>query len=72
MTDNTALNIYALSVLLIEELDKCEGTNIFRQRFKYHAKGLVKEIENFDRSVAELIEANQMNEFINKKREVLL
>lgn len=72
MEDNTALNIYTLSVILIDELDKCEGTNLFRQKFKYHAKGLIKEIENFDSSVAELTEANTMNEFINDKRGILL
>ena len=72
MKNNTALNIYLLSSLLIEQLDSCEGTNVFRQKFKHHAKGLIKEIENFDKEVSNLTEANEMNEFINSKRKQLL
>lgn len=72
MKDNTALNIYALSTILLEQLDECEGSNLFRQKFKFHAKGLIKEIENFDILVSKEAESNYMNEFINEKRKQLL
>lgn len=72
MQEQTALNIYSLSVLLLEQLDNCEGSSLFKNKFKFHAKGLIKEIENFDKSVSLLAEVDQMNEFINRKREKLL
>lgn len=72
MKDNTALNIYILSTLLLEQLDDCEGSNIFRQKFKYYAKGLIKEVENFDKQVLSLAEVKDMHEIINLKRDQLV
>lgn len=72
MTYKTAENIYILCNLLIEELDSLEGSNIFRQKLKFHAKELTKQIEIFDKNVADLTEANILHEVLNNKRKELL
>lgn len=71
MTDNNALNIYILSNRLIEELDKLENTPAFKQKVKFHAKGLVKELEQFDKKVFQEGEAGPMMDYINRKSEEL-
>lgn len=67
MSNENALNIYLLSTRLLEELDKVEGTSIFRNKFKFHAKGMIKEIENFDKLIFHNDEKDVMMEYVNKK-----
>jgi len=67
MKDENALNIYLLSTRLLEELDKAEGTSIFRNKFKLHAKGMIKEIENFDKLVFNNDEKEVMMSYVTKK-----
>jgi len=71
MTDKNALNIYLLCTKLLEELDESQTTSKFKQKFKFHTKGLIKEIENFDKLVFNEEEANSMMEFLNRKTKEL-
>jgi hypothetical protein len=71
MKDETAKNIYGFSILLLEELEKTEGTSTFKQKFKFHAKALISEIEKFDRDIYSHAGGEEMFDFVNELRNKL-
>lgn len=65
--DKLALDIYVLSQKLLEKLDELEGTSLMKQKIKFHAKGLIKEIETFDKIVFQPQEADAIMEYLNER-----
>lgn len=69
MKDKDILDLYALSVLLVEKLDEFEGHSLNKQRLKFYSKKLSKELENFDKKVYKFGDSNEMNNAVNDLKE---
>lgn len=67
MADNSLKNIYVLSTLLIEELDKVNH-EVEESPLKTNTQALIGSIENLDHSVSGMIEdKNSLQWYLQKK-----
>lgn len=57
----TLVDIYVLSILLVDKLDELSGTNFFRHKIKHHTKLLTKELEKLDKEICDITQSDFIN-----------